>query len=315
MFQGEQETGETADPGATTDLPGTDTTGVVDGQGLISRFTDGDISPDDWGFLWTSIGWPMVKAIILLMVVFFIAGWARKIVGGAARKAKVEETLARFFGQLARWGVLLLGVLAVLQTFGVQTTSFAAVIAAAGFAVGMALSGTLGNFASGIMLLIFRPFKVGDVVSAGGVTGKVNTIDLFTTIFDTPDNRRLIVPNSAIWDGNIENVTFHDKRRVDVAVGTAYDADIDKTREVLMAAASAVQGRLSSDDPVVYLSELGGSSIDWSVRVWSSTADYWGIREQLTRDIKVALDGAGIGIPFPQMDVHMQRIDQPGAPA
>lgn len=280
-----------------------------------SRLTDGDITGDDMLFLWSAVGWPIVKAILLLIIVLFLARWAKRIVVGASRKAKIDETLARFFGNLARWGMLLLGLLAILNTFGVQTTSFAAVIAAAGFAIGMALSGTLGNFAAGIMLLIFRPFRVGDVISAGGVSGKVEAIDLFTTVFDTPDNRRLIVPNSAIWDGNIENATFHERRRVDVSVGTAYEADIDKTREVLMKAATQVQGRLQDEDPVVYLSELGGSSIDWAVRVWAPTSDYWAVKERLTRDIKVALDEAGIGIPYPQMDVHLRRVDQPGAPA
>ncbi len=280
-----------------------------------SRLTDGDITGDDMLFLWSAVGWPIVKAILLLLIVLFLSRWAKRIVVGASRKAKIDETLARFFGNLARWGMLLLGLLAILNTFGVQTTSFAAVIAAAGFAIGMALSGTLGNFAAGIMLLIFRPFRVGDVISAGGVSGKVEAIDLFTTVFNTPDNRRLIVPNSAIWDGNIENATFHERRRVDVSVGTAYEADIDKTREVLMKAATQVQGRLQDEDPVVYLSELGGSSIDWAVRVWAPTSDYWAVKERLTRDIKVALDEAGIGIPYPQMDVHLRRVDQPGAPA
>ncbi len=274
-------------------------------EGAISRFTDGDVSSDDLMYAWNNVGLPIVKAIVLVIAVLIISGWVRKLVLGITRKAKVDETLARFFGNMSKYVVMVLGGLAILSTFGVDTTSFAAVIAAAGFAIGLALSGLLGNFSAGIMLLIFRPFKVGDVVNAGGITGKVEAIELFTTVFDTPDNRRIVVPNGTIFGGNIETITFHDTRRVDVAVGTDYPADIDETRRVLEKAAAEVEGGLSDPGPVVYLSELGGSSIDWAVRVWSKTEDYWAVRERLTRNIKVALDEANIGIPFPQMDVHI----------
>ena len=285
--------------------------GVTD---AIKGILDGDVTRSDLMALWNSIGWPVTKAIVLILLMFFIAGWARRLVQGGCSKARIDITLSKFFGNVSRWIVLLLGGVAILKTFGIDTTSFAAVIAALGFAVGMALSGTLGNFASGVMLLVFRPFKVGDVVSAGGVTGKIDEIGMFSTAFDTVDNRRIIVPNSEVYGTTIENVTFHSMRRVDVAVGTDYGADIDKTREVLQAAAGAVNGRLQDRDVVVYLGELGGSSIDWSVRVWVETADYWAVREQLTRDIKVALDNANIGIPFPQMDVHLDRTDVSDTP-
>ena len=278
---------------------------TADGSGLIGRLTDGDITTQDWALLWSDLGWPLTKAIILIIAIFILAGWAKRFVTGVCRKAKIDETLAKFFGNMLRWGVLLLGGIAVLKTFGIDTTSFAAVVAAMGFALGMALSGTLGNFAAGVMLLVFRPFKVGDVVSAGGITGKVDEVGMFSTTFDTPDNRRIIVPNGSIYGSTIENISHHETRRVDVAVGTDYTADLDNTREVLTAAAAAVAGRLASEPPVIFLAELGGSSIDWSVRVWCNAADYWAVREQLTRDVKVALDAAGIGIPFPQRDVHI----------
>ncbi len=284
---------------ALQDAQATDTTG------LIARMTDGDITSQDWSLLWSDVGWPLTKAVILIIAMFLIAGWAKRLVTGACSKAKIDITLAKFFGNMLRWGVLLLGGLAILKTFGVDTTSFAAVVAAMGFALGMALSGTLGNFAAGVMLLIFRPFKVGDVVSAGGTTGKIEEVGMFCTTFDTPDNRRIIVPNGGIYGSTIENISHHETRRVDVAVGTDYSADLDTTREVLTAAATAVAGRLASEPPVIYLSELGGSSIDWSVRVWANAPDYWAVREQLTRDIKIALDDAGIGIPYPQRDVHI----------
>lgn len=291
---------------ATTDATGDETVPVNEAmEGAISRFTDGDISQSDLMFAWETIGFPVVKAIVLIIAVLIVSGWVRKLVLGITRKAKVDETLARFFGNMAKYLVMVLGGLAILSTLGVDTTSFAAVIAAAGFAIGLALSGLLGNFSAGIMLLIFRPFKVGDVVNAGGITGKVEAIELFTTVFDTPDNRRIVVPNGTIFGGNIETITFHPTRRVDVAVGTDYPADIDEARRVLEKVAAEVEGGIGDPAPQVYLSELGGSSIDWAVRVWCKTEDYWAVRERLTRNIKVALDEANIGIPFPQMDVHI----------
>ncbi|PCI07235.1 hypothetical protein COB72_10665, partial [bacterium] len=156
--------------------------------------------------------------------------------------------------------------------------------------------------------LIFQPSTnevLKDVANAGGTTGKVIEIGLFTTTFDTPDNRRIIVPNGAIFGGTIENVSFHDTRRVDVEVGTDYGADIDKTREILMATAKACENVLPDPGPGIVLAGLGGSSIDWSIRVWVNAADYWGVKDQLTRDVKYALDNADIGIPYPQMDVHI----------
>lgn len=272
--------------------------------GSTLDFSDG-VSSDEMMALWVDWGLPIVKALILIIAVLIISKWVGGMITRICRKAKVDETLARFFGNMGKYAIMVLGGLAVLNTFGVDTTSFAAVIAAAGFAVGMAMSGLLGNFAAGIMLLIFRPFKIGDVVNAAGITAKVEAIELFTTVFTTPDNRKIIVPNGEIYGGTIENITFHDTRRVDVSVGTDYSADLDKTREVLMGAAKKIEGVHGDPEPVVYLSELGGSSIDWAVRVWANTPDYWGVKEKLTRQIKYDLDEAGIGIPFPQMDVHI----------
>jgi small conductance mechanosensitive channel len=278
-------------------------------QGLVGAFTDGDISSADLTRLWTEVGLPIVKAIVLILIVVFVAGWLGRMTTRVAKKAHIEITLARFFGNLMRYLFLVVGGISILGVFGIETTSFAAILAAVGFAVGMALSGTLSNVASGVMLLVFRPFKVGDVVSAGGVTGKIEELGLFTTVFDTPDNRRIIVPNNAIFGSTIENVTFHDTRRVDVSLGTDYGADLDKTRAVLMEAATKVEGRLQDQDAVVVLGDLGDSAIGWAVRVWANTSDYWAVKEQLTRDVKVALDNAGIGIPFPQMDVHLHKQD------
>ena len=263
-----------------------------------------EVSEDTMALV-TDYGLNALWALAVLFGGWIVAGWIGGAVRKACDKAKIDVTLGKFFAKAARWIILIMVVLACLGMFGVETTSFAAVLAAAGFAVGMALQGTLSNFAAGVMLLIFRPFKVGDVVCVAGHTGKVNEIELFTTTMDTPDNRRLILPNGAIFGASIENVTFHDKRRVDVAVGVDYSADIDKTRAVLTEAATGVTGRLQDEDPMVILAELGASSVDWSVRVWSKTADFFAVKEALTEAIKKALDQAEIGIPFPQMDVHV----------
>jgi len=184
----------------------------------------------------------------------------------------------------------------------------AALVAAAGFAIGLAFQGTLSNFASGVLLLVFRPFKVGDFVNAGGVTGQINEIDLFTVTLDTPDNRRIIVPNSSISGGTIENISFHKHRRIEVLVGVEYAADIDHTRRVLTEAAEALRPQLIDGHDrgyAVILDNLGASSVDWKVRFWVASANFWAVKEQLTGEIKRRLDGAGIGIPFPQMDVHV----------
>lgn len=285
-------------------------TGAMD---AIHGVTDGNVTSEDLVALWTHIGWPIVKVIVLILVVLILASWARRIVLGASKRAHVEVTLSKFLANMARWGILLLGGITILQTFGIEATSFAAVLAALGFAIGMAMSGTLGNVASGVMLLIFRPFKVGDFINAAGVMGTIDEIGLFTTTLDTPDNRRIIVPNGKIFGDNIENVTFHETRRCDVAVGVDYGANIQQTRETLMKAAQALPQKLDDPEPVVFLNELGDSAVTWAVRVWVNSEDYWAAKQALTELVKNSLDEAGIGIPFPQMDVHLDgSLNQAG---
>lgn len=254
----------------------------------------------------------MVQNLVLVAFLAFagwiVAGFASRMVQGALQRAKLDVTLSLFFAKMSRWLVLLLTFLAILNTFGIETTSLAAVIGATSLAIGLAFQGTLANFAAGVMLLIFRPFKVGDTVEVNGTRGKVTEIELFTTSLDTPDNRRFIVPNGNIFGTTIENVTHHTTRRCDVAVGVCYSADIDHTKVVLTEAIQGIEGVLNDPEPVVYLVELGASSVDWSVRTWCKTSDYWTVRERLTRAVKMSLDNAGISIPFPQMDVH---LDQP----
>ena len=248
--------------------------------------------------------------LVLLFIAWLVAGWLQRVVIRATHRARLDATLAKFLARFVRWLVLLLAVLACLGVFGVETTSFAAVIGSVGLAVGLAFQGTLSNFAAGVMLLVFRPFKVGDLINAAGELGTVDEIELFTTTLDTPDNRRFIIPNSKIFGATIENVSYHSRRRADIAVGVAYDADIDRTREVLLAAVETVPDVLSDPAPAVVLLDLGASSVDWSVRVWAPAAKFGDVKQATIRAVKRALDDDAIGIPFPQMDVH---FDQPAA--
>ena len=243
--------------------------------------------------------------ILLLIATFIVSGWIKTMTFKSLSASKVDKALAGFVSKMAKWVVIVLGVISCLGIFGVQTASFAAILASAGFAVGMALQGTLGNFASGVMLLIFKPFKPGQVITVGGTTGAVAEIDLFSTMLDTPDNRRIVIPNGSVFGATIENVSHHPHRRVDVAVGTDYSADLDRTRKVLFEAINKLQYKIDEPESAVVLISLGASSIDWAVRAWVKTEDYWPAMDELTKRVKDELDSAGIGIPFPQMDINM----------
>lgn len=272
------------------------------GQGLAR----GELDTEAIMVLVTQFVLPAVLVLVVLLIAYVIAVFLRKIVGTAVSK-RIDETLGKFLGKIVFWAILIFAFLGVLNKFGISIAAFAAVVAAAGFAIALAFQGTLSSFASGIMLLAFRPFKVGQVVNVGGILGKVDEIDLFNTTFDTFDNRRIIMPNATIFGSTIENVSFHAERRVDVAVGVAYDADIDQTREVLNKAAESIEGVIEGEGRghQVLLLELGASSVDWSVRIWVPAADFWPQKEALIRAVKMHLDEAGLSIPFPQMDVHI----------
>lgn len=253
---------------------------------------------------------PAVIALVSLLIGYLIAKFAARIVSGPVCK-RVDETLGKFAGKFVFYTIMTCTLIGVASTVGINVTSFAAILAAAGFAIGMAFQGTLGNFAAGILLLVFRPFKVGDVINAAGVTGKVNEIDLFTITLDTPDNRRLIVPNSAVAGNTIENITFHAHRRVDVVVGVSYSADIEETRQSLTAAVDSLRSLMVAGEGrgfAVILTDLGTSSVNWVVRFWAPTPKFFEVKEQLTAAIKQQLDTAGISIPFPQMDIHFDAM-------
>lgn len=282
---------------------------LADGFGeFVHRVSDGDLGTGTWVLLWESVGQPVVIAIVLIVAVLIGAGWLRRVTERALTRARVETTLTRFLSNLVKYFVLIAGGIAILGTLGVETTSFAAALAAAGFAIGMALSGTLSNVAAGIMLLFFRPFRAGDAVVVNGMTAKVYQINLFNTELDTFDNRRIIMPNSSVFNNTIENISYHKTRRVDVTVGTSYSSDIDEARRVLTRVVQAIPEGLAEPEPAVVLTEMGASSINWAVRLWVNADDFWPVKDRLTRDIKVALDEAKIGIPFPQMDLHLERV-------
>lgn len=267
---------------------------------------------DAWTQLALTYGPRLLGILLILITSLVVSTWIKRLTHRSLTKVRFDITLTHFFAALARWAVLIFAVLLCLHVFGVQTTSFAALIAALGLAVGLAFQGTLSNFAAGIMLLAFRPFKVGDVVQISGEMGTIAEIEIFFTLLDTFDNRRLILPNSSVFGTKIENISHHPVRRADIAVGVEYTADIDQTRQVLENAAKSVEGQAEGKEPAVILLDLGASSVDWSVRVWAPAADFMKIKQAATRAVKKALDDAGIGIPFPQMDVHLDRTDIPG---
>lgn len=250
------------------------------------------------------------KIVIILLVLAgasLVAGWVRRAIRRSFERVKGDTTAARFASSAASWLVWVLAGLACISVFGIETTTFAAVLGAAGLAIGLAFQGSLSNLAAGFMLLIFRPFTAGEVINVNGTTAKVDAIDLFSTTLDTPDNRRIIMPNSSVFGSTIENISYHDKRRVDVNVGVDYDADIDQTRAALLAAVGDVQNIHADPAPVAVCLELGGSSVDWTVRVWTDAAEFWTVKEHLTIAIKNRLDAAGLNIPFPRMDISMVK--------
>lgn len=253
----------------------------------------------------TTWGLRVIGAIAVLIIGRWIAGSIRKSVAKALAKAKTDESLIPFLSSMVYYIVLTVVIIAVLNLFGIQTTSLIAVVGAAGLAIGLALQGTLSNFAAGVMLLVFRPFGKGDVIEAGGSKGSVKEIGIFTTVLNTPDNVKIIVPNSAISSGTITNFSAYDTRRNDLVIGISYDDDIGKAVSVIKGILDAEDRVLKDPAPALFVAELGASSVDLAVRPWCASADYWGLRGDLTRKIKEDLEAAGCSIPYMQHDVHM----------
>lgn len=245
--------------------------------------------------------WPIAKFVLIMLMANWLGSWIGRLTNGAVSH-HVDRTLGSFSGKLSHVGVLFV-VTSVF--YGSYMTSLGVVAGAVGFAIAMAFQGTLGNFASGVALLVFRPFKVGDFISVDGVTGSVAGIELFSTAVDAPDNRRIIIPNGSVFGSKIENWTYNELRRVDVSVGVSYSADMADTRRVLLAALQNIPQTDPATPPSVYLCDLGPSSVDWSCRVWCQPEYYLDVRERVVEAAKLALDKHGISIPFPQLDLHV----------
>lgn len=257
-----------------------------------------------------------VIRIVAALAILVIGNWLAKKLADLFVKMMerndVDVTLTKFLKNIVYYALLTAVVIAAAQELGINTASFLAVVGAAGLAVGLALKDSLANFSAGVMLILFRPFKVGDAVTVAGETGAVEEITIFNTVMNTFDNQRKIIPNGIITSGTITNITANDTRRVDMVFGISYDDDIKKAEQILNEMVKAEPKVLSDPGPTVAVAELADSSVNFVVRPWVKTSDYWDVKFALTEKIKLAFDEAGISIPFPQQDVHMHQVVQDG---
>jgi small conductance mechanosensitive channel len=262
---------------------------------------------------WLETGMEFVKdygpKIIGAIIIWIIGSWIiKKIMKGLSKvmaKKNYDESLQKFLLNLLGWVFKIILILTILGTLGVETTSFAAILAAAGLAIGMALQGSLGNFAGGVLLMIFKPIKIGDLIEAQGELGVVKEIEIFTTKIVTPTNKEVIIPNGALSNGNITNYTTEGKLRVDLTIGVSYDADIKQTKDVLMKVLTDNPQVLQDPAPSVNVSELADSSVNFAVRPYATVADYWDVYFGTIEKCKLALDKAGIEIPYPHsVEIH-----------
>jgi small conductance mechanosensitive channel len=258
-----------------------------------------NIDTEKWLELALEYGLKILGAI----VIWIIGSWVIKMLLKGFTKVMntgdYDESLKKFLRNLIKWVLKIVLIIVVLGTMGIETTSLAAVIAAAGLAIGLALQGSLGNFAGGVLIMIFKPFKIGDLIEAQGEMGVVKQIEIFTTKITGLSNREIIIPNGALSNGNIINFTIEGTRRVDLVIGVGYDSDIKKTKEVLMNVLTSHPKVLQEPAPTVNVLELADSSINFAVRPWSNAEDYWAVYFGITEDVKEALDKAGIEIPYP----------------
>ncbi len=249
--------------------------------------------------------------IVMALVIFFIGKSLIKVLVNLARKlmvkAKIDNILINFIASIVSTLLLLFVVIASLDQLGVDTTSLIALVGAAGLAVGLALQGTLQNLASGVMLIIFRPFNDGDFVEAAGVAGVIETIGIFTTTMRTGDNREIIIPNGEIFGGTITNYSKRSRRRVDMVFGIGYDDDLKKAKEIIHRILSEDSRVLKDPEPTVAVAELADSSVNFNVRPWCKTEDYWDVYSDTHESIKLTFDAEGISIPYPQMDIHQDK--------
>ena len=251
--------------------------------------------------------------LIWAVVIFFVGRWAAGIASNLLKnilkRANTTQTLVNFLASLTYYGILTFAVIAAFERVGVATTSFVAIIGAAGLAVGLALQGSLSNFASGVLILILRPFTVGDYIEAADASGHVEDIQVFNTILNTLDNKTVIIPNSQITAGNIVNYSRKGQIRIDLVYGIGYGDDLLKAKQVFLEIAQNTPSVLKEPAPMVAVSELGDSSVNFIVRVFVKPEDYWGVGLDMTEQVKLRLDAENISIPFPQRDVHLYSVN------
>jgi len=249
-------------------------------------------------------GIKILGAIIIWIVGSWVIKKIKRILQKAMDKFDYDESLERFISNLIVGVLKVLLVVVILGNLGVETTSFAAILAAAGLAIGLALQGSLSNFAGGVLIMIFKPYRIGDFIEAQGEMGVVKEIEIFTTKLNTTDNKEVIIPNGTISNGNITNYSTEKTRRVDITMGVSYDADIKQTKDLLMKILTDHPKVLKDPEPSIFLGELADSSVNYKVRPWVLTDDYWDVYFEIMETCKIELDKAGIEIPYPQMDIH-----------
>jgi small conductance mechanosensitive channel len=254
-------------------------------------------------------GISFVMAIVIYIFGKIIVGLLINVLGKIMVRSKYDDMLIEFVKAIARAVLMLFVVIAALDQLGLDTTALAAILAAAGLAIGLSLQGSLQNFAAGVMLLVFKPFKAGDFIEAGGATGVVKGISIFTTIMTTGDNKEIIVPNGGIYGSNITNYSAKTTRRVDMVVSIGYDSDLKKAKEILNEMVAADERILKEPFPTVAVAELADSSVNFVVRPWVASGDYWAVKFDFNEAVKLRFDAEGISIPFPQMDVHVHKND------
>jgi small conductance mechanosensitive channel len=254
--------------------------------------------------------------LLLVLLIYIVGRWlarlSQRILEKMLRTREVDEVLVDFLGSVVNIAVTVVAVIAALDQLGISPASLLAVVGAASLAIGLALKDSLSNFASGVMLVMFRPFTKGDFVDAGGESGTVVEVFLNSTRMLTPDNKLIMVPNSQIWNGSIVNYSAKDTRRVDLVIGVGYEDDLKKAHDVLMGVLKDHDKVLEDPAPAVFVSNLGDSSVDFNVRPWVKTGDYWGVYSDVLHRAKLALDEAGISIPYPQRDVHVHQATPGG---
>ncbi|MBU2979436.1 mechanosensitive ion channel domain-containing protein [Alteromonas sp. C1M14] len=274
----------------------------------LSMFSASDIE----GYINTyAIPWGIniAMALAIFIVGRIVVGILLSVFRRVMVKSKYDQMLVDFLESIISAILMLFVIVASLNQLGVDTTSLVAILGAAGLAIGLSLQDSLKNFAAGVMLLVFKPFKAGNFVEAAGTAGSVNKIGIFTTTMTTPDNKEIIIPNGAIYSGTITNFSAKETRRVDMVVGIGYDADLKKAKAILNEMVAADDRILQDPAPTVAVSELADSSVNFVVRPWVKASDFWGVKFDFTEAVKLRFDQEGISIPFPQMDVHLHKTD------